>query len=299
MEARNNLVKMYYGLRLTFEEIKFVLANKHKIIISTRSLKRITASLGLYRRKSSSSLLDVATFISKELKESGQCSGYRMMHTKCLESGLEVDKESVRLLIKCLDPIGVKLRNARKLTRRTYRNNGPNYTWHMDGYDKIKPYGICIHGCIDGFSRNIMWLEAYKTNNDPRVIAGYFIEAVAEQGGCPRRIRADFGTENSVVRELQITLRNCERHENDAFLYGTSHCNQRIESWWNVLRKQCTQFWMDLFQTIKDDGHFTGDYLDVNLIRFCFMDLIQVCFRYLLYCLFLLLQDIILTFFFY
>lgn len=28
---------------------------------------------------------------------------------------------------------------------------GPNYTWHMDGYDKLSPYGVTIHGCIDGY----------------------------------------------------------------------------------------------------------------------------------------------------
>ncbi|CAC5394850.1 unnamed protein product [Mytilus coruscus] len=119
-------------------------------------LKRIAASLGLYRRKSPSDLFDVAIFISKELKESGQLHGYRWMHTKCSERGLDIDKESVRLIIKCLDPHGVKCRNARKLTRRTYVYIGPNYIWHMDGYAKLKPYGICIQGCNDGFSRNIM-----------------------------------------------------------------------------------------------------------------------------------------------
>lgn len=154
-------------------------------------------------------------------------------------------------------------------------NNGPNYIWHMDGYDKLKPYGICIHGCIDGFSRNIMWLEAYTTNNDPSVIAAYFIKTVREQGGCPRRIRADLGTENGTVRELQIILRDCEDNTNDAFLYGTSKCNQRIESWWGILRKESAQFWMDVFKTLKEDGNFIGDFLDVNLIRFCFMNLIQ------------------------
>ncbi|CAC5388189.1 unnamed protein product [Mytilus coruscus] len=204
MEQRNNLIEMYYTLRLTFDEIKYILAKKHKVVISTRQLKRIVASLGLYRRRSRNNLFDVATFISKELKVSGQQHGYRWIHTKCLERGLEIDKESVRLIIKCLDLTGVKCRNARKLTRRTYMNNGPNYIWHMDGYDKLKPYGICIHGCIDGFSRNIIWLEADTTNKDPYVIAGYFIDTVREVGGCPRCIRADLGTENGIVRELQV-----------------------------------------------------------------------------------------------
>lgn len=27
---------------------------------------------------------------------------------------------------------------------------GPNHMWHIDGYDKLSPYGLTIHGCIDG-----------------------------------------------------------------------------------------------------------------------------------------------------
>ena len=26
----------------------------------------------------------------------------------------------------------------------------PNFVWHLDGYDKLKPYGFAIHACIDG-----------------------------------------------------------------------------------------------------------------------------------------------------
>lgn len=31
-----------------------------------------------------------------------------------------------------------------------YRTKGPNYAWHIDGQDKLKRYGLCVHGCIDG-----------------------------------------------------------------------------------------------------------------------------------------------------
>ena len=27
---------------------------------------------------------------------------------------------------------------------------GPNFLWHIDGYDTLKAYGFAIHGCIDG-----------------------------------------------------------------------------------------------------------------------------------------------------
>lgn len=40
-----------------------------------------------------------------------------------------------------------------------YNSSGPSHQWHMDGYDKLKPYGIAIHGCIDAFSRRILWLK--------------------------------------------------------------------------------------------------------------------------------------------
>ena len=42
---------------------------------------------------------------------------------------------------------------------------GPNFIWHIDGYDKLKPYGFCIHGAVDGYSRRILWLEVGPSNN--------------------------------------------------------------------------------------------------------------------------------------
>lgn len=183
------------------------------------------------------------------------------------------------MIIKIIDPEGVELRRARRLRRRQYNNRSPNAVWHMDGYDKLKPYGIAIHACIDGFSRYVVWMEAYNTNNDPKVIADYYISTVTRLGGCPERLRADPGTENGHVKEMQVFLR---RNHTDhyagesSFMYGCSTANQRIESWWGIFRKQSGQFWMDIFQTLRDDGHFSGDFLDKNLIQFCFLNLVQV-----------------------
>ena len=140
--------------------------------------------------------MEVAEFIQAQILGSGRLHGYRWMHLKCIQNGLRVDRETVRLLLLLLDPIGVATRRRGKLVRRRYFSKGPNYIWHLDSYDKLKPYGFCINGCVDGFSRHIMWLSVYTTNSDPRVIAGYFIETAERIGGCPRRIRSDLGTEN-------------------------------------------------------------------------------------------------------
>ena len=49
----------------------------------------------------------------------------------------------------------------------------------MDGYDQPKPFGTAISGYIDGFSHYIVWMEAYTTNNDPKVIADYYVSYTA------------------------------------------------------------------------------------------------------------------------
>ena len=98
------------------------------------------------------------------------------------------------------------LRKARKLQRRSYVSPGPNATWHVDGYDKLKPYGLPIHGCVDGFSRRIMWLKVCKSNNDPVIPAGFFLHAVEENGMRPMLVQTDCGTENGILAALQCLL---------------------------------------------------------------------------------------------
>ncbi len=63
---------------------------------------------------------------------------------------LYFNRDVVMMLLGTMDSACTARRKARKLNRRIYLNKDPNYLWHMDSYDKLKPYGIAIHGCIDG-----------------------------------------------------------------------------------------------------------------------------------------------------
>jgi len=276
---REDLIYLYFHLGLSNKEILACLAHGHGIVISIRTLKRITSRLQLYRRKNHSDILEVALFILKQCEGQEQFFGYRWLHAKCIEQGLTVSQDTVRFLQSFIDPEGVSLRKRKRLRRRKYVNYGPNAVWHIDGNDKLKPFGIGIHGCIDGFSRNIIWIHAYRTNNNPQIIAGYFIEAVKNRNGCPQRIRADAGTENRHIEQIQIFLRSSHNDQyagETSFLYGSSTHNQRIEWWWGLLRRQGLQYWMNLFHQLKCDGYFSGDFLDKALIQFCFSDMIQV-----------------------
>lgn len=115
------------------------------------------------------------------------------------------------------------------------------------------------------------------TSNDPRVVAGYFVNTIESVNGVPARVRSDHGTENSSMEQMLIFLRHKEDNPLEkVWLYGTSQHNQRIEAWWSILRKHQSQFWMNLFQHLKEETLFEGSFLEKSLIQFCFMAIIQV-----------------------
>lgn len=42
----------------------------------------------------------------------------------------------------------------------------PHFLWHVDLYDKLKPYKISINSAIDWSSQMVIWLYAYSTNSE-------------------------------------------------------------------------------------------------------------------------------------
>ena len=78
------------------------------------------------------------------------------------------------------------------------------FVWHIDGHDKLKPYGISIHGCIDGYSRRIIWLEVAASNKIPELIAKHYLDAIKQMEGKPKIVKADNGTEHSVIQPLHV-----------------------------------------------------------------------------------------------
>ena len=104
--------------------------------------------------------------------------------------------------MQILDPDAIELRKKGRLKRRLYFAKGPNYLWHVDSYEKLKPFGFCINGCIDGFSRYMIWLNVYHT----RVNASYYVEAIGELAGRPQLVRGNMGTENGHLARMQTFL---------------------------------------------------------------------------------------------
>ena len=80
----------------------------------------------------------------------GSDKGCRAIHQTLTRKGFAVDKDSVRLALKELDPEGVALRSRHKLRIRKYYAKGPNDIWHLDGNDKLKPMdSACMDVLMD------------------------------------------------------------------------------------------------------------------------------------------------------
>ena len=277
---RDDLIERYFQLGLQYWEILAFLLLSHGIVLSLRQLKRILARRGLRRRNNTSDVDTVLKAVETELNGSGRIVGYRGMWQRLQQDhNLVIGKETVRHVLRIVDPEGVEQRSRHRLRRRQYRGKGPSYIWHVDGYDKLKPFGFCIHGCIDGYSRRILWLEVGTTNNDPGVTAKYFLDCIYSVDGVPRIVRADNGTENVNMAAIQRFFR---REASDAFagekrfLYGKSVSNQRIEAWWGQLRKGCADWWITYFKDMRESGVYCdSNVIHVQCLRFCYMSILQ------------------------
>ncbi len=178
-----------------------------------RTLKKRLYDLNLKRKNIEYDREEVRQAILRHSSGFGRSGGYCSVRHALRLKGMTVPRCVVEEIYREVDPNGTVERKAHRLRRRRYTNPGPNFAWDADGYDKLKPYGFPIHGCIDGFSRKLIWLKISRTNNDPAIVAKFFLDAVQIAGGCPALLRTYNGTENTVMASVQSYLRSA--HEDD------------------------------------------------------------------------------------
>ena len=163
-----------------YEEIIEYLRVHHGIAVSLSTFKRWLRANDIRRRplpgvRGPHAMVVAA--VQEELYGSGSRIGYRRVNKALTSKGIKCRRDDVRKILLQLDPEGVQLRRRRRLHRRKYHSFGPNYVWHIDGHDKLKPCGFSIHACIDGFSRKLTWLEVGTSNKMPEMIANYYLSA--------------------------------------------------------------------------------------------------------------------------
>ena len=144
--------------------------------------------------------LQILLIIKHELRGPSAGHGYRFMWYKIKTTyGTQVRRSTVMKILWEEEPAETLLRKYRYIKRSVYTCNGPSNTWHAEGNDKLKPYGFPIHGCVDGFSRKILWLKLTRSNNKPVVPASYFVKTVSKWNLVPEILRTDCGNENYLM----------------------------------------------------------------------------------------------------
>ena len=266
------LIRNYFQKGFEYETIVALLAKHHGINMCIRTLKSRLKEYGLRRRMASYNVAQVFERIRKELDGPGCMGGYRSIWLTLKMDGFQVPRHDVEEFVRQLDPESCELRRAKRLKRRKYRSPGPNHCWHIDGYDKLKPFGFPIHGCVDGWSRKIMWLKVARSNNNPAITASFFIECVREFNGCPVKVRSDCGTENGVIAAMQCEFRGTS----EAHVFGTSPANQRIEGWWSYLRRARSTWWINYFKDLVEKELFhPGNEIQGEALWYCFSKILQ------------------------
>ena len=277
MSQLEELIFKYFDDGFWYKEILEFLEFVHGYSLSLSSLKRILRRNNKKRRALRCSQQELSDAVERELAGSSNNVGYRRMHRILISKGIRCRREDVRKMVCDKDPEGVQLRKRRRLRRRKYLSPGPNFVWYIDGNDKLKPYCFSIHGGIDGFSRRVLWLEVSTSNKMPEIIAKYYLDAV-KRNGLPVNVKADDGTEHSLVQPIHLLLRNIDGSDPnlESFSIVTSPANQRIEAFWSILLRDKIGWWKRFFQDMVDLDLFSNDDpVLLEAMRFCFMRLLR------------------------
>ena len=185
-------------------------------------------------------------------------------HVSCV--GFKVSRKQLRESIHRVDPSGVEERSRKRIKRAVYHSDGPHHCWHIDGNHKLIRWGIVIHGCIDGCTRNIIYLAA-RDNNRSTVVLEAFEDGVARYQ-IPMKVRSDFGGENILVAKYMIHYRGPQCKP---FIAGPSTRNTRIERLWRDMRQHTIQAYIDLFYDFERNDMDLSNLLHIFTLQYLFL----------------------------
>ena len=166
---------------------------------------------------------EIITLI-KNFNHENPTGGEKLLTAYLVSKGIFIRRSKLRVLVKLHD-VNYEERkniNTNKIVRREYRSPGVNFLWHADGHAKLVQYGIIIHGCIDGFSRYLIYLKA-SPNNKSVTVSRLMRDAVFEHG-VPAHLRVDMGVEN---RKSAISMHLLRNDVAKPVIVGSSVHNQR------------------------------------------------------------------------
>ena len=203
--------------------------------------------------------------------------------------------DDVRNALWLLDQNGITSRRPgfRRKRKDKYTVPGPDWLWCLDGHDKLAAYGIEIYGCVDAYSRKIIWWYIGSSSRTAVSVVRQYLATVKAYGKCPNYLRTDEGREIYMMADAHYYLywmalvkayeegiytdedlnRCCLR---DCFITGKSTANVRIEGLWGQQIRGCTESWMIFFSMLKNTFWFREDCpTDKVVLTFIFIPIIK------------------------
>lgn len=223
---------------------------------SMATLSRRLSHFGIRYINYETPLQDVTEAVSKELEGPGRCLGYRALNQKLrTQHNIKVPRHLVYNVLTDMDPEGLEARGVNKKIKKRkvpFSSEGPLWLVSLDGHDKLCGYQnwtfpLCIYGCLDTFSRKILYLFVSHSNSDPMIVGKKYLEYLTEHRIIPRFLRLDKGTETGKMSTLHAFLVDKAEIMDDAvdsIIYGPSTSN-KIERWWRDLHERFERYFKE------------------------------------------------------
>ncbi|KAG0635221.1 hypothetical protein HOY80DRAFT_1094511, partial [Tuber brumale] len=148
-----------------------------------------------------------------------------------------INRYQVRNALQVLDPQGVAEHEKAvgiSRNRKEFYIQSPNRVLSIDGHDKLSRFGFEIYGAIDAYSRYLVWCYIGISNRTAVSVNKQYLRFVRNTMHIAQVVRSDKGTETVLLAESHLLLRHAN-HPNlafsQAYSYGKSTKNQRIEAW--------------------------------------------------------------------
>ncbi|KAK6981351.1 Integrase catalytic domain-containing protein [Favolaschia claudopus] len=209
------------------------LGNTWAAVADALGVRRQTLYNHLERAGLSSGRLPFTTISDDELDEKISSisllhpfAGSNIMSGHLEATGIHVPIRRIQESLWRVDAIGVLVRWNGVIKGRVYKVRGANALWHMDGNEKLRPWGFYRSATVEAL----------------------FLHAVSIYGW-PSRMRGDFGKENNGV-ERRMIARWGEAHR--SYIRGRSTQNIRMERGWRDVRKDTLEFFREIFMYLEE-----------------------------------------------
>ena len=115
----------------------------------------------------------------------------------------------------------------------------------LDGHDKLCGYQnstfpIAVYGCLDTFSRKILFIFVCESNSNPIIIGRRYFDYLYNTQQLPTYMRIDKGNETGEMAAIHVymhSLIGVLEDPVDTVIFGPSTSN-KIERWWRELHER-------------------------------------------------------------